>query len=327
MNIDLILESVVLPIIKYPIFLAVTISTYTNYNVEILYLPLVTFSALINLGIWLNKRFKVRGKWQDLDRVDSAICVVTGGSNGLGLAIVQEFLSKFVNVTVIVVDVAVPKVVHPRLVFYQCDLSEPSGVERILLLLRRNHPKIDVLINNAGIRSKYQNYLLVQREEAERVFQVNVFAPMRFVQELSPASNDKSQFYAVTVASALGVCAPARASCYGASKAASIAFHEAWTQEISYKNTIRTLLVTPGQMNTTMFGGFAPPKEFFAPLVHPEALARQIVEHCRTGTRGEISAPLYANFMGLMRVLPYGVNYYARKLSGIDSCLPTESMH
>ncbi|SCU97676.1 LAFA_0G12640g1_1 [Lachancea sp. 'fantastica'] len=322
MDIDLIFWSFVIPVLRFPVFLAVITSTFTRLNLEKMYLPLIGYSAIVSFAVWLNEFTKTRGNWVSLDRIDNATCVVTGGSNGLGLALVETFLARFDKIKVIVVDVNTPKQIDPRLTFYECDLNDRLSVERVLASINENHERIDVLINNAGVRSKYQNYLDLQRQDVDRVFQINVFAPMRFAQALSSKISGKSQFYCVTIASALGVCPPARASSYGASKAASIAFHEAWTQELSPNGKIRTLLVTPGQLRTQMFGGFEPPRQFFAPLVDPHTLAQRIVECCRLGVRGEISAPLYANFMGLMRILPYTLNYYARKISGIDSSLP-----
>ena len=136
------------------------------------------------------------------------------------------------NVTLISLDIEPPKKSFPNVYHYTCDLSNSSDVDQTLKIVKRNHGDVTVLINNAGIRAKYQNFRELSKEVADKVFQVNVFTPMRLVQELSPKAGDLRQFYAVTVASALGVCAPARGSCYGASKAAAIAFHEAWAQEL-----------------------------------------------------------------------------------------------
>ncbi|SCU90389.1 LAME_0E08328g1_1 [Lachancea meyersii CBS 8951] len=327
MDIDFVFWNLVGPVLRFPICLAVIISTFTNLDLEKTYLPLVGFSTVLSFGVWLNGRFKTRGNWVPLDQMKNATCVVTGGSSGLGLALVKTLLSRFKNAKVVIVDINTPQIADPRLTFYNCDLNNRLGVERTLSLIKKSHTKVDVLINNAGVRSKYKTYQTLQREEVDQVFQINVFAPMRFIQELIPKDPAKCQFYCVTVASALGVCPPAHASCYGASKAASIAFHEAWTQELRPGDKIRTLLVTPGQLSTKMFGGFVPPQQFFAPLVQPDELARVIVENCRIGARGEISAPLYANFMGLMRVFPYILNHYARRLSGIDSSLPSAEPH
>ncbi|SCU98593.1 LADA_0H14136g1_1 [Lachancea dasiensis] len=322
MNIDQIIEIIVVPILRFPIVLVAFTKFARWFDVLVF-----VYTVLVNALWWLNRRYKTRGRWQHLDLMGHATCVVTGGSKGLGSAVVNELLTRFANVQVIVVDIAPPKIINSRLTYYPCDLSNESSVNRTLDYIKKNHSKIDVLINNAGIRSKFQNYSDLHKDDVNRVFQVNVFTPMRFIQELSPRDDNNQQFYTVNVASTLGTCAPARASCYGASKAATIAFHEAWTQEIGPYNNFRTLLVMPGQLDTSMFSGFSPPKQFLAPLVDPKALAQRIVECCRTGQRGELCAPMYANFMGLVRVLPYAINQAARKFSGMDSCLPVEKTH
>nr|CAI6436096.1 CBM_HP1_G0009530.mRNA.1.CDS.1 [Saccharomyces cerevisiae] len=47
-------------------------------------------------------------------------------------------------------------------------------------------------------------------------------------------------------------------------------FHQSYNFELQNENgvrNIRTLLVTPGQLNTEMFAGFKPPRQFFAPVI------------------------------------------------------------
>ncbi|CUS20202.1 LAQU0S01e01288g1_1 [Lachancea quebecensis] len=324
MNVDTIFNSFVLPLLRCPVVLVLTFGTFTKHDTRSWFWLTLVYSILLNVLVIANRKFKQRGPWVDLRKLGNATCVVTGGSNGLGLAIVQRFIAKSHKLRVVSLDLSPPKFVHPRLDYRKCDLSDPSSVDHAIEEIKRDYGEVDILVNNAGIRGKYQHFCELQKKDVDRVFQVNVFSPMRLIQQLSPKKSELRQFYAVTIASTLGICTPARGSSYGASKAALISFHEAWTQELGDANNVRSLLVTPGQLDTTMFSGFEPPKQFFAPIVNPGELARQIVEKCSVGERGELSAPLYANFMGVLRTLPYAVIYFARKASGMDSCLPDE---
>lgn len=280
---------------------------------------------MLRLLLIANTAYKLRGPWRSLRDVNGLNVVVTGGSKGLGSEIVKELLERFPNVHVIVVDINKPKVKNPRITFYQCDLSVVEEVEQVLQRIKTEQHSIDVLINNAGMRSKYQSMMNLEPEEIRKVFQVNVFTPIRFIQELGPSEYDK-QFYLVTIASALGIVAPAALSSYAATKSSAIAFHESWTFELDNMNffNVRTLLVLPGQLNTTMFQGFAPPRQFFAPVVNSRKLAQEIVANCEIGMRGVLCAPFYSNFMHLLKSLPYAVIHLARRISKMDSCLPLE---
>ncbi|CAR22956.1 Tda5p [Lachancea thermotolerans CBS 6340] len=324
MNIDAIFNIFVLPLLRFPVVMVLIITSVTKHDFRGWLWPTVAYSLLLNTAVVANNKFKRRGPWVNLRKLENATCVVTGGSSGLGLAIIQQFISRIHNLKIVSLDVVPPKFTHPRLDFRDCDLSDPSSVDRVIKEIKKDYGEVHVLVNNAGIRGKYQNFCELQKKDVNCVFQVNVFSPMRLIQLLSPKKAEKRQFYAITIASTLGICTPARGSSYGASKAALISFHEAWTQELGDASNVRTLLVTPGQLDTAMFSGFEPPKQFFAPVVNPRELARQIVDKCSAGERGELSAPLYANFMGILRTLPYTAIYFARKASGMDSCLPVE---
>lgn len=290
---------------------------------NLLQLLLVLLSLMLHVMVYLNHSYKERGRWPNLQNKPQSTCVITGGSNGLGLAMVEQFLFQFPCMTVVIIDKCVPKLKHSNIVFYQCDLSDSDEVESVLDQIILNHGNVDVLVNNAGIRNKYQNFSNIRREDLSLIFKVNVVAPTIILQKLAP-KDEARQFYLVTIASVLGINAPAKAATYAATKASLIALHESWSHEHSDENLVRSLLVLPGQLDTAMFQGFKPPKEFLAPLVDPEKLAVEIVNCCRSGVRGELCAPLYANFMYILKGSPYMLVQLARKFSGMDKCLPIE---
>lgn len=286
---------------------------------------LTVYTVVVNACLSANRRAKLAGPWTPLEQMPDATCVLTGGAQGLGACILRNLLAQFPRLTVVVVDVADPAVVHRRVRFLRADLSKPADVERVLEQVTREYSRVDVLINCAGMRSRYQGLQAVAPEELHKTFQVNVFAPQRFIQKLAP--RDDRQFYLVTVGSTLGILAPARLSAYAATKAATIAYHDSWTFELlsSGRQRVRTLLVVLGQMDTRMFQGFRPPRQFLAPVLESEELARRIVHCCSIGMRGQLCAPLYVNFMYLVAALPYTLLRLARQFSQMDVCLPEET--
>lgn len=278
----------------------------------------------------MNTWYKRQGsqKWKSINDIKSPCVVITGGSHGLGHAIVVRFLNKVPKITIINVDKISSPQDDPRMVTIQCDLSNQVEMEKTLSLIKRKYgERIAVIINNAGMRMKYQNFQHLDQNECMRVFQLNTFNAVRFMQSLVPEENSNDrQCYIVNVASTLGTLTPAKVAGYGASKSALIAFHQSYSMELQTRrvSNIRTLLVVPGQLNTAMFSGFEAPRQFFAPVVEIGTLADQIVQKCEMGERGELNVPFYSNFAHLLMGMPYMVQIWARKFAQIDNCLPDE---
>ena len=267
-------------------------------------------------------------KWRRLEELKDPVGIVTGGSSGLGSALVTELLTRYPNLVVVNVDKIPPKIKDKRLLYHDCDLSNSADTAMLLQSLKRAYGKrISLIINNAGIRLPYGDIKSVKESEMRKIFDVNTFAPVSFLQELVPDGNDTSQqCYVVTIASTLGILAPARVSAYAASKAALMAFHLSLSAELVAKRIdhVRTLLVLPGQLNTEMFSGFEPPRQFFAPVVNVSNLARDIIDRCEKGKRGCLEVPFYSHFAHLLMSMPYSLQLIVRKFAKMDECLPDE---
>lgn len=135
----------------------------------------------------------------------------------------------------------------------------------------------------------------------------------------------------VTVASVLGKLGTAQLSDYTAAKAGLIAMHASLRAELACsddeayegpgRGSVRTTLVTPGQLSTPLFAGVETPSNFFGPVVSPVELAKAIVEAVERGESGEISLPLYAKWIGILGVLPFSLQRLARWMSGADRAM------
>jgi len=80
--------------------------------------------------------------------------VITGGTDGIGLALTKQLIDKNQNVFIIGRNESkgneiLKSIKSSNLEFFQCDLSELGGIKKILITLN-NIKNIDVLINNAG---------------------------------------------------------------------------------------------------------------------------------------------------------------------------------
>jgi len=102
--------------------------------------------------------------------------LITGGSAGIGLAFALKFLELGNRVIVtgrrqaVLDDV---KAKHPALHTVQSDVADPAQISTLAQTIRRDFPKLDVLVNNAGI-SRYKNLSVPASDLADLMTEVNV---------------------------------------------------------------------------------------------------------------------------------------------------------
>lgn len=113
---------------------------------------------------------------------------------------------------------------------------------------------------------------------------------------------------------------------YTATKAGLLAFHASLRAELGTSTdpaaeSIKTILVTPGQLDTPMFQQLKTPSNFLAPVVPPVDLAKAIVDMIDSGWSGEISLPLYATWGSIIPALPASIQKILKGLSGMDAAM------
>jgi len=129
----------------------------------------------------------------------------------------------------------------------------------------------------------------------------------------------------ITISSVLAKLGASHLSDYTAAKAGLLALHHSLRAELASPTAprgarnIRTILVTPGQLDgTDMFADVRPPRPFWGPKVSVVELAAEIVRMVSAGCGGEISMPVYARWVEWLGVLPASVQSVLRGWSGMD---------
>lgn len=114
--------------------------------------------------------------------------LITGGSSGIGLQLSKMLIQK--GNTVIICGKSNKKIMdakktEPKLITYQCDLSDSAECIDFTNRIKENHPKINILINNAAIVNKI-DFLKDEKalELAENEYQTNLLAPIRLIKLL-----------------------------------------------------------------------------------------------------------------------------------------------
>lgn len=176
-----------------------------------------------------------------------------------------------------------------------------------------------IVINCAAARINGGTLLDLQADAFEKTVRTNLLAAFHLYQVFLPGIVEaENGGTIVTVSSVLGQLSPAGLSDYSASKAGLSALHRTIEAEFRGNDQIKTLLVEVGQMATPLFEWVRTPSHFFAPVLEPVEVAREIVAAVDSGQGGVLRLPSFAKLVNFYAVLPGAVQRVARFVSGVD---------
>jgi hypothetical protein len=213
--------------------------------------------------------------------------VITGASGGLGRAIALR-LSRDNPDLVLVARTEAPlrqlaegirRRTGLRPMVHVCDVSDEEDVRRLAEAVIRRHPRVDVLVNNAGI-AVYQPSLTLSAKDMRRQFEVNVFGAFYLTQALLPALARSDAGYVLNVGSLFGRVALPGNSIYAATKFALAGYTQGLRLELR-RSGIRVGLLNPGPMNTNLHAAGDGPHVPAALTTDVDVMARHAVSAIR----------------------------------------------
>ncbi|MGE3839990.1 MAG: SDR family NAD(P)-dependent oxidoreductase [Vicinamibacterales bacterium] len=187
--------------------------------------------------------------------------LITGASQGLGLAIAQAYVRAGASVFLCARDGARLKSVCAELaattqgeqrVFGQCaDVSRQDEVERLCAAALGVFPSLEILVNNAGVYGPLGVIEEVDWNEWVQAVSTNLFGSVMTCRALLP--HFKRRHYGKIIQlSGGGATNPLpRISAYAASKAAVVRFAETLADEVR-DNRIDVNAIAPGPLNTRL---------------------------------------------------------------------------
>lgn len=178
-----------------------------------------------------------------VEGLEHRVVVVTGGSSGLGAAVVERVTAA--GGTAVVVDRKPPDHGDHELV----DLADWAATEAAVRRVGERTGRIDAVVTCAGIDVP-SPLADVEPEAWQRIVAVNLFGTVATIRAALPwlvAGGGR----VVTVASTLGHRAVGDATAYCASKFGVVGFSRALTAEL--KGRVGVTMLTPGGMHTSFF--------------------------------------------------------------------------
>lgn len=171
-------------------------------------------------------------------------CIVTGGSSGIGLSIVQLFLSK--NYLVYNLDIHDSEVGN----FIRCDVSDHVAVTQAIVNIS-NTTVIDVLVSNAGIHFS-GNIENTSEAELDRVFNLNVKGAYSAIKSVLPSMKANKNGAIILMASDQALIGKQNSFAYNMSKAALASMAKTTALDYAQYN-IRANAVCPGTIETPLY--------------------------------------------------------------------------
>jgi 3-oxoacyl-[acyl-carrier protein] reductase len=222
---------------------------------------------------------------------ETKVVIVSGGSRGLGKAMVEDLLKHNYIVatfsrseTEFIKKLGYADEYKDTFYWEALDAKEQSLLKAFVYRVYKKYGRIDALINNAGNNLDALLPLTVD-EDIENILQMNLGSVIRLTRFVSRVMLQKCDGRIINISSILGIRGFKGASVYSASKSAIDGFTRSLARELGSKG-IRVNSISPGFMYTDMTKNMSEEKK------------AQIIRRTPLGRLGEVG-----DILGLVRFL------------------------
>lgn len=189
----------------------------------------------------------------------SPYVIITGGSSGIGLAMVKVFHDQ--GAIVDVLDLQKPSkemldglyINDETLQFHEVDITDTHAVKEIISLISIKKG-IGILINNAGI-AHIGNVLNTSGDDFQKIFNVNVKGAFNCMQAVIPFMEEMEQGLIINMASIAATVGIPDRFAYSMSKGAIVSMTLSVAKDF-IKKGIRCNCISPARVHTPFVDGF-----------------------------------------------------------------------
>ncbi|MEM9727333.1 MAG: SDR family NAD(P)-dependent oxidoreductase [Myxococcota bacterium] len=249
--------------------------------------------------------------------------LITGGSAGIGLAFAQKF-AELGNEVIVTgrnpAKLEAAKAASPNITTIQSDAGNPNDIRALASQLQEQHPKLNVLFNNAGVM--VHRNLGVSDDDLESLtseVDINVSGPIRLVSAfIKQIKANKGTI--INVSSGLAFVPLHSAPIYSATKAAIHSYSVSLRQQLG-NHGVEVIELMPPAVRTEMLGEV--PAEGGFQIMTTDELVNATIKGIQAG-RKEIR-PGQANQLHWMsRIAPGFINAQLEK--GSKALIPPSEL-
>lgn len=186
------------------------------------------------------------------------VAVVTGGTRGIGRAIVLKLADEGANIVINYRNSdreaeelkAILEEKGVKVLTVKCDISNFEDSKKLIDKCKEEFGKIDILVNNAGI-TKDTLIMRMKEEDFDSVIDVNLKGTFNCAKHASAIMLKQKFGKIINMTSVVGITGNAGQSNYAASKAGVIGLTKSLARELGSRG-ITVNAVAPGFINTDM---------------------------------------------------------------------------
>lgn len=190
--------------------------------------------------------------------LENKVAIVTGGSRGIGAAIVRKFAEQGAHVAFTYFSSeAKAKAIEEELKemgsnakAYKSDASSYEQAEALVKEVLKDYGQIDIVINNAGI-TRDNLMLRMNEEQWDTVIQTNLKSVFNLTKHVLRPMLKARKGSIINMSSVVGVFGNAGQANYAASKAGIFGFTKSIAKEVGSRS-IRCNAIAPGFIETDM---------------------------------------------------------------------------
>ncbi len=189
-------------------------------------------------------------------RLESKVCVVTGGARGIGRTIVEAYAAAGAK-AVYAIDMGFDgfeevAAKHASVQTVVLDVTDSAAVNAAVERIQAGEGRIDVLVNNAGIT---RDNLIgkMTDEEWNAVIAVNLTGVFNMARAVGPLMMEQGEGSVINMASIVALTGNVGQSNYAATKGGVVSLTKTWAKEFARKGAkVRVNAIAPGFIRTPM---------------------------------------------------------------------------
>ena len=223
-----------------------------------------------------------------MSKLSGKTALVTGATEGIGLAIAQRFISENAEHVFITgrrqetLDEAIKKMNSRSVTVVRGDVSNMADLDKLYDVIRKEKGHLDIVVANAGI-SLIASVESITEKHFDDTFSINVKGVVFTVQKALPILVDGGSI--ILIGSVSSVKGHPAASIYSASKAAIRSFARCLMIDLKERK-IRVNVLSPGSIDTNMLRNVANNEELKTTFIQ-DLLSTIPVD--RIGTSDEVA--------------------------------------
>ncbi len=199
------------------------------------------------------------------DSLKGKVVVVTGGTRGIGFAVVKAFLDAGSHVAMFgsreeTVHHALEELKQVDTSYdvkgYHPDLTSVESVKETVAEILRDFGTIDILINNAGVSDATPLYSY-DEEHFHKVMNINVDSMFHMIRQVAPIMKEKGRGVILNTSSMVSIFGQKSGVAYPTSKFAVNGMTKSLARELG-KDGIRVNAIAPGIIATDMVRALDP---------------------------------------------------------------------